>query len=121
MMKRLFQFAILVGTISMTSCVAKFSNKTETNTVVADSLPWYEDMDALQADLNAAIEDARVLDSTKVGVNLMPIKKGTPNEEWLPSMVRIWCCLSRSLTVAACRSSLGRKVSIRLTARWVHG
>ena len=66
----------------MTACVAKFSNKTETNTVVADSLPWYEDIDALQADLNAAIEDARVLDSTKVGVNLMPIKKGTPNEEW---------------------------------------
>ncbi|MBP3213851.1 MAG: hypothetical protein J6M19_03320 [Bacteroidaceae bacterium] len=82
-MKKIFQFAIVAAAIAMTACTGKTAQNTNAG-AEADSTvtPWYEDMDALQADLNAAIEDARVLDSTKVGVNLMPIKKGTPNEEW---------------------------------------
>jgi hypothetical protein len=81
MMKKIFQFALMVAAITMTACVGKFT-RTETITEEADTLPWYENMEALNADLKAAIDDARELDSTKVGVNLMPIKKGTPNEEW---------------------------------------
>ncbi len=39
-------------------------------------------MEALQADLNAAIVDARQLNESKVVNNLTPVKKGTPGEEW---------------------------------------
>ena len=79
-MKKIFYFAIVACVLTMTACVAKFDKKvTET---VTDSIPWYEDMEALEADLKAAIEDARDLDESKMGENLMPIKKGTPNEEW---------------------------------------
>ena len=79
-MKKIFQFAILAAAFAMTACVGKVE-KTITETVT-DSLPWYEDMEALDADLKAAIEDARDLDSSKISNTLMPIKKGTPNEEW---------------------------------------
>ena len=44
--------------------------------------PWYENDSALQADLAAAIEDAKVLDSSKIVNDLMPIRKDYPGEEW---------------------------------------
>ena len=49
-MKKIFQFAILAAAFAMTACVGKVE-KTITETVT-DSLPWYEDMEALDADLN---------------------------------------------------------------------
>ena len=48
----------------------------------ADTTAWYENDSLLLADLAAAIEDAKQLDSTKISHNLMPIKKGTPGQEW---------------------------------------
>lgn len=44
--------------------------------------PWYEDLTALQADLDAAIADAQQLDSTKISHKLTPIRKGYPGQEW---------------------------------------
>ncbi len=44
---------------------------------------WYEDEEALMADLKAAIEDAQQLDSTKISHELMPIRKDIPGEEWI--------------------------------------
>lgn len=80
-MKKLFQFAIVAGIVTMASCVNKYP---VTNNEEADSLatPWYEDMEALQADLDSAIADAREIDPSEFSTTLMPIKKGTPNEEW---------------------------------------
>jgi hypothetical protein len=43
---------------------------------------WYENDSALQADLSAAIADAQKLDSSKISHQLMPVKKGTPGQEW---------------------------------------
>ena len=82
-MKKLFYFAIVAATVAMTACTGKTGQITDAG-AEADSTatPWYEDMEALDADLKAAIEDARDLDSSKISNTLMPIKKGTPNEEW---------------------------------------
>ena len=52
-MKKIFQFALMVAAITMTACVGKFT-RTETITEEADTLPWYENMEALNADLKAA-------------------------------------------------------------------
>lgn len=47
-----------------------------------NAVAWYENLDSLQADLNAAIADAQKLDSSKIANDLMPVKKGYPGEEW---------------------------------------
>ena len=41
-------------------------------------IPWYENDSALQADLAVAIEDAKVLDSSKIVNDLLPIRKDYP-------------------------------------------
>ena len=56
-MKKLFYFAIVAATFAMTACVAKFDKNVTETTDSIDSIPWYEDMEALDADLKAAIDD----------------------------------------------------------------
>jgi len=82
-MKKIFQFAIVAAAIAMTACTGKTAQNTNAG-ADGDSTatPWYEDMEALEADLKAAIDDVRELDTTLISHSLMPIKKGTPNEEW---------------------------------------
>ncbi len=115
-MKKLLTLAFVAAAIFMTACRGG-NVKIDVNVSNTDSIPWYENMEALDADLKAAIDDARELDSSKISNTLMPIKKGTPNEEWQTidgkDMV-----LS---TPAVCRSSSDRKASIRLTAKWALG
>lgn len=53
-----------------------------TNETPTKGTPWYEDQESLMADLKAAIEDAKQLDTTKISRHLMPIKRGTPGQEW---------------------------------------
>ena len=78
MKKYVYATAVLAVFLS-TSC-RQTQSKQE---VAADNeVAWYEDMDALQADLNAAIADAQKLDSSKIANDLMPVKKGYPGEEW---------------------------------------
>ena len=70
-MKKIFQFAIVAAAIAMASCVNKYPvTNTETDTAEEDSL-WYENMEALEADLKAAIDDARELDSTIDGKDMV--------------------------------------------------
>jgi len=57
--------------------------ETNTKTKPADNgVAWYENDSALQADLKASIEDAKVIDSVEVVNDLTPVKKGYPGEEW---------------------------------------
>ena len=81
-MKKIFQFAIVAAAIAMTACTGKTAQNTNAG-ADGDSTatPWYEDTEALEADLKAAIDDVRELDTTLISHSLMPIKKGTPNEE----------------------------------------
>ena len=80
-MKKLLTLAFVAAAIFMTACRGG-NVKIDVNVSNTDSIPWYENMEALDADLKAAIDDARELDSSKISNTLMPIKKGTPNEEW---------------------------------------
>ena len=82
-MKKLFQFAFVVlAAVTIASCVKQTANKTEEKNPT-NQVAWYENDSALQADLAAAIEDAKQLDSTKIVNNLMPIQKGFPGQEWV--------------------------------------
>ena len=55
----------------------------QTNNVQTTDEAWYADDSALWAQLGAAIEVAKQLDSTKIYDQLMPIKKDYPGEEWV--------------------------------------
>lgn len=69
--------AFLVMLVS-TGCRQTQNTKTKT----ANEVAWYENDSALQADLMAAIEDAKVIDSTEIVNNLTPVRKDYPGEEW---------------------------------------
>lgn len=47
------------------------------------AVQWYNDTTALRRALNKAIEDAQVLDESKVSHTLMPIDESVPEEEWI--------------------------------------
>lgn len=79
-MKKLW-IAIVALAMATVACQNKQTAANETENV-ADTTAWYENDSLLQADLAAAIEDAKQLDSSKISNDLMPIKKGTPGEEW---------------------------------------
>ena len=49
---------------------------------VENGTPWYENDSLLLAQLDAAIKDAKEANPSEVSKNLMPVKKGTPGEEW---------------------------------------
>ena len=49
---------------------------------VENGTPWYENDSLLLAQLDAAITDAKEANPSEVSKNLMPVKKGTPGEEW---------------------------------------
>ena len=69
--------AFLVMLVS-TGCRQTQNTKTKT----ANEVAWYENDSALQADLMAAIEDAKVIDSTEIVNNLTAVRKDYPGEEW---------------------------------------
>jgi hypothetical protein len=75
-MKKLLFVVAAMAMMLGTGCRQSAQQVTETET------PWYENDSALQADLAAAIEDAKVLDSSEIVNDLMPIRKGYPGEEW---------------------------------------
>ncbi len=72
-------FAIAIMALVLGGC--KSQNKGG-ETAPVDEIAWYENDSLLQAQLAAAIADAKQLDSTKISHQLMPIKKGTPGQEW---------------------------------------
>ena len=78
-MKKILFAAALVAVMMAGGCR---QSATEATTGNADTIAWYDNDTALMADLKAAIEDAKVLDSTKISNDLMPIRKGYPGEEW---------------------------------------
>lgn len=47
------------------------------------TVQWYNDTTALRRALNKAIEDAQVLDESKVSHTLMPLDESVPEEEWI--------------------------------------
>ena len=49
---------------------------------VENGTPRYENDSLLLAQLDAAIKDAKEANPSEVSKNLMPVKKGTPGEEW---------------------------------------
>lgn len=55
------------------------ANETEN---AADTTAWYENDSLLQAELTAAIADAKEPTPSKVSHDLMPVKKGYPGQEW---------------------------------------
>lgn len=63
--------------------VCACGNKQAQTNIAEDSTPWYENDSLLLAQLDAAIKDAKQLDASKISKNLMPVKKGTPGEEWV--------------------------------------
>ena len=75
-MKKLLFVVAAMAMMLGTGCRQSAQQATETET------PWYENDSALQADLAAAIEDAKVLDSSEIVNDLMPIRKDYPGEEW---------------------------------------
>lgn len=77
MMKKIMCFVVAVMAISIIGC-----KQTPKQATAAEEVAWYENDSALQAQLAAAIEDAKALDSSKIVNNLMPIQKGYPGEEW---------------------------------------
>ena len=79
-MKKLW-IVIVALAMATIACQNKQTAANETENA-ADTTAWYENDSLLQADLAAAIEDAKQLDASKISNDLMPIKKGTPNEEW---------------------------------------
>ncbi|MBR5728151.1 MAG: hypothetical protein IKX39_05815 [Muribaculaceae bacterium] len=79
MKKILFAGAILLGAM-VVSCRGNVAEQTTVENGLEEG--WYENDSALNADLAAAIEDAKVLDTTKIVHDLMPIQKGYPGEEW---------------------------------------
>ena len=76
-MKKIMCFVVAAMAISIIGC-----KQTPKQATAADEVAWYENDSALQAQLAAAIEDAKALDSSKIVNNLMPIQKGYPGEEW---------------------------------------
>ena len=68
-MKKLLFVVAAMAMMLGTGCRQSAQQATETET------PWYENDSALQADLAAAIEDAKVLDSSEIVNDLMPIRK----------------------------------------------
>ena len=75
-MKKLLYVVAAMAMMFGTGCRQSAQQATVTET------PWYENDSALQADLAAAIEDAKVLDSSEIVNDLMPIRKDYPGEEW---------------------------------------
>ncbi len=81
-MKKILFAAILMA-LTTAGCRQNATEQTTDQTTnQADTVAWYENDDALQADLKAAIDDAKQLDSTKISNDLMPIRKGYPGQEW---------------------------------------
>lgn len=80
-MKRFLLFSAL--SLAVLSTVMMGCRQSSPVQVAIDSVAWYENDSALQADLAAAIADAKVLDSTKVSHDLMPIRKDYPGQEWI--------------------------------------
>ncbi|MBQ4368015.1 MAG: hypothetical protein II786_08020 [Muribaculaceae bacterium] len=79
-MKRILIAIVLLAAI-LGICWWLMPNK---QSVVADenAPAWYEDMDALQADLDSAIAEVQKFDTTKISHSLMPIRKDYPGQEW---------------------------------------
>ena len=78
MKKILFAAAVMAAMMT----VGCRQNATSTSPHEADTVAWYENDSALAADLAAAIDDAKALDSSKISTDLMPIRKGYPGQEW---------------------------------------
>ena len=85
LMKRiLLTVAVLIAVLAVSCRNGESSTKTNQNATEqkTDETPWYADMEALEADLAAAIDDAKQLDSSKIVNDLMPIRKDYPGQEW---------------------------------------
>lgn len=78
-MKRNLIVIALVAMVLGTGC-KQAQNKEITK--AENTTAWYEDEEALQADLAAAIAEVQKLDSSKICHELTPIKKGHPGQEW---------------------------------------
>ncbi len=72
----------LIGLFVVLLAFCACGNKQAQTNVAGETTPWYENDSLLLAQLDAAIQDAKVLDASKISKNLMPVKKGTPGEEW---------------------------------------
>ena len=70
-------------TAALTIMLAGCKQTQNSQTAITEDVPnWYENDSALQADLSAAIEDAKQLDSSKISTTRMPIKIDYPCQEW---------------------------------------
>jgi len=78
-MKKIFILFIAVSVMMMVSC-RQTPNRKLLEPIAASA--WYDNDSVLQADLAAAIADAKQLDTTKVSHTLMPIIKDYPGQEW---------------------------------------
>ena len=82
----------LIGLFVVLLTVCACGNKQAQTNIAEDSTPWYENDSLLLAQLNAAIQDAKQLDASKISKNLMPVKKGTPERNGQPLTGKTWCC-----------------------------
>ena len=78
-MKKCMIVIAAMAMLMLTGCRQTQENKTK---AADNGIAWYENDSALQADLAAAIEDAKVIDSVEVVNDLTPVKKDYPGEEW---------------------------------------
>ena len=74
------RFVLAVVMVLLSISCKQTQNKQAEN--AESGLAWYENDSTLQADLAAAIADAKDLSESKVSHQLMPVKKGFPGQEW---------------------------------------
>lgn len=71
----------LMAMLLLAACAQTQQTQNETQGV--GDQPWYEDTEALEAQLTDAVADAQKLDTTKIAHDLMPIRKDYPGQEWV--------------------------------------